>query len=159
MKNSFIAVGKDQECTEVEVLPNAPFFGSLIRLSQYRAASRIDRTAADAQVIAALRAAIAWTNGELDLWYEACVLNGFQSIDDVPSPAHQIDDFIVACYKRAVFSWADSLLCENYRDFDSSGDGATRGDAMAERIENHRREAIYAIADLTAQRRNRYELL
>lgn len=62
-------------------------------------------------------------------------------------------------YKRAVLNEAAALMSDNYKDFDTIGQGITRG--INERIKSDdlRRIVNHAIADLTGQSRNRVRLL
>lgn len=62
-------------------------------------------------------------------------------------------------YKRAVLNEAAALLCENYEDFDTIGQGSVRGENLRQKPNSLRRIVNHCIADLTGQRRNRIKLL
>lgn len=62
-------------------------------------------------------------------------------------------------YIRAVLHEAAALFAENYADFDTIGQGITRGINQHSKSDSLRRIVSHCIADLTARRRNRMTLL
>lgn len=157
---TLIATGGPAATDLPDTLPNSPWWPE-ISFAGYRSVSRIDRTAADSQAYDALVQAIASVNAQLSGWFgHQIALNpGTTTLADLPNPEHQAPDYYPARYQRAIFSTADALLAEAYRDFDSSAEGDRRADAMDGRIDAYRREAQYAIADITGEARRRIELL
>jgi hypothetical protein len=155
-----IATGGPAAPPARDTIPNSPWW-PVVSFDCYRAASRIDRTAADEQVFAALREAVMAVNAQLSGWLgnTMALTPGTTCLADVPAPDSQPVDYYPQRYLRAVHSAADALLAESFRDFDSSGDGDRRADAMDGRIDAYRRESQYAIADITGNRRRRVELL
>lgn len=62
-------------------------------------------------------------------------------------------------YKRAVLNEAAALMADNHMDFDTIGQGITRGNNEQTKSEALRRIVNHAIADLTGKSRNRVRLL
>lgn len=62
-------------------------------------------------------------------------------------------------YKRAVLNEAAALMADNYMDFDTIGQGITRGNNENTKSDALRRIVNHAIADLTGKSRNRVRLL
>lgn len=62
-------------------------------------------------------------------------------------------------YKRAVLNEAAALMADNYMDFDTIGQGITRGNNEHLKSDSLRRIVNHAIADLTGKSRNRVRLL
>lgn len=69
------------------------------------------------------------------------------------------DDFARRTYIRAVIHEAAALISEEHLDFDSSGDGLIRGEAMRAKGQMLRRIVNHCIADLTSRPRNRVRLV
>jgi len=153
-----IASGDNQDHPATSIT-NAVFFDETIDYVKYREQSRIDRTASDDQAKAALNSAIVDINHQLIEWIEAKKNEGYNLIDNVPSPMHLPEKYFIDRYRRAVYCMADALLAENYRDFDSTAEGHQRADSMTDRIDDYRRESIYAVADILGTHRRRIELL
>lgn len=143
-----------------DVMPNSPWWPE-VSFGNYRAASRIDRTAADPLALVALTEAIACINAQLVGWLgNQIALNpAITKLGDIANPPGQAPDYYAGRYLRAIHSYADALLAESFRDFDSSAEGDHRADAMEGRIDAYRRESQYAVADITGVARRRVELL
>lgn len=62
-------------------------------------------------------------------------------------------------YRRAVLYEAAALFADNYMDFDTIGQGVTRGTNQHIKSDSLRRIVSHCIADLTGGRRNRVKLL
>ena len=62
-------------------------------------------------------------------------------------------------YKRAVLNEAAALMADNYMDFDTIGQGITRGNNEQTKSDALRRIVNHAVADLTGKSRNRVRLL
>lgn len=65
----------------------------------------------------------------------------------------------IRTYKRAVLNEAAALMSDNQADFDTIGQGITRGLNDHTKSDRLRRIVQHAIADLTNQSRNRIKLL
>lgn len=62
-------------------------------------------------------------------------------------------------YKRAVMNEAAALIADNYIDYDTTSQGAIRGEAALSKSDRLRRIVSHCIADMTGRRRNRVKLL
>lgn len=69
------------------------------------------------------------------------------------------DDDWSKTYKDAVLYEAAALMDDNYMDFDTIGQGITRGNNDQTKSDALRRVSTHAIADLNGQNRNRVKLL
>lgn len=69
------------------------------------------------------------------------------------------DPFWQDTYKDAVLHEAAALMSDNYKDFDTIGQGITRGINERVKSDDLRRIVNHAIADLTGKKRNRVSLL
>jgi Phage head completion protein (GPL) len=157
---SMIATGGPAAPPARDHVPSSPWWPA-VSFAAYRAASRIDRTANDPQAWAAVCEAVASVNNQLVGWLgnQIALDPTVKALQDIAPPAHQEKDYYCSRYLRAVYCAADGLLAESYRDFDSTGEGDRRADAMEGRIDAYRRESQYAIADITGVARRRVELL
>lgn len=143
-----------------DTMPNAPWW-PVVSFAAYRASSRIDRTAQDPQALAALTEAIGSVNAQLVGWLgnRIALDPSITKLADIADPPGQAEGYYSARYLRAIHTYADGLLAESFRDFDSSAEGDRRADAMEGRIDAYRRESQYAVADITGVARRRVELL
>jgi len=157
---NMIATGGPAAPPASDVMPNAALWPQVL-FSAWRAASRIDRTASDTQALFALREAIGRVNAQLVGWlgHQQALNPAVQTLADVPNPAHQPEGWYTERYLRAVYSAADALLAESFRDFDSSAEGDRRADAMEGRLDAYRRESQHAVADITGRPRRTIDLL
>ena len=158
--SSMIATGGPASPPGRDHIPNSPWWPT-VSFCAYREASRIDRTANDAQAFKQLTEAVARVNGQISGWFsnQMALTPGLTCLVDLPAPDHQAVDYYEARYLRAVHSAADALLAEDFRDFDTTAEGDRRADAMEGRIDAYRRESHNAIADITGLPRRRVELL
>lgn len=62
-------------------------------------------------------------------------------------------------YKRAIMNEAAALIADNYIDYDTTSQGAIRGEAILSKSDRLRRIVSHCIADMTGRRRNRVKLL
>lgn len=157
---SLIATGGPAAPPLNDVLPNSAWWPA-VSFAAYRAASRIDRTASDPQAYARLREAIGSVNAQLAGWLSLCTAAdpAVQALTDLPNPPHQPEGWHTERYLSAVYNTADALIAEAFRRIDATGEGDRRADAMESPIDSYRRDAQYAIADLTGKRRRVVELL
>lgn len=152
---SLIAAGGT---TEPVTIPNAPFFPDL-QLQEFRDSMRLDGTVPDKRAVHALEAAMYDANRSLADWMQEQLDAGVDSIDNVPQPAWQPEGFYKALYLRAVWSLAKSNLVERYRDYDSTGAGHDRADALEMTDDDYRRDAAWAISDIRGRPRTTVELI
>lgn len=120
---------------------------------------RIDAGITAERLKAAIIEAIATTNGALSDWSIQQTKAGCATLADVP--AEEIDGTSVNVhrYYRAVGSLAKALLLERYRDIDTSPKGDRKADALADPIDDCRRDHLNALADIQRKPRCTVELI
>ncbi|OEY67470.1 head completion/stabilization protein [Marinobacter sp. X15-166B] len=153
---SLIAAGGATENTAV--VPNAPFFPD-INLGEFRDAMRLDSTVTDERALHALEVAVFDVNSQLSGWSQTLIADGIANLEGVPVPPWQPSGAFSRLYLRAVWSMAKANLVERYRDYDSTNAGHGKADSMEPIADDYRRDASWAIADLTGTRRTVVELI
>ena len=120
---------------------------------------RIDSTVTPERLRAALVEAIASVNAELSAWRLLRVAEGVATLADIDVEEIDGASILVHRYQRAVGCTAKALLLERYRDFDSTAVGDKRADAMADPIDDIRRDARWAVTDILGLGRSTVELI
>ena len=69
------------------------------------------------------------------------------------------DSVHFSSYRRAVYCEAKANLLERYRDFDATGEGQRRADAIESPIDDLRRDARWACRAITGEGRTSVELI
>lgn len=152
---SLIAAGGS---TEAITITNASFFPDL-QLQEFRESMRIDSTVTDQRAVHALEAAMYEANQLLSPWMQEKLDTGVDSITNVPQPAWQPEGYYKALYLRAVWSLAKSNLVERYRDYDTTGTGHDRAEALEMTDDDYRRDAAWALSDIRGRPRTTVELI
>jgi hypothetical protein len=124
-----------------------------------REAQRIDNTVTPTRLRATLIEAIASTNGSLSVWRLEQVALGNATLAAIDGDEVDSLSILVHRYNRAVGCLTKALLLERLRDFDTSGKGDRRADAMIDPIEDCRRDHLNAIADIAGRARITVELI
>lgn len=124
-----------------------------------RDSMRLDGTITAARLRTALVEAIAKTNQELATWRTGKQAEGRATLADVPAEQVDGESEHVARYRRAVYCTAAANLIERYRDYDSTGEGHKRADALTDPIDDLRRDARWAIRDILGAGRSTIELI
>lgn len=145
--------------TQEEALIVSGAFWPDIDPAQIRDEQRIDGTVTAPRLRAAVIEAIAATNAELRTWRIGQQDLGIAKLTDVQ--AEEIDDIsvLVHRYRRAVGCHAKALLLERMRDYDTTGRGDRKADALADPIDDHWRDYRRAISDITGAGRCTVELI
>jgi hypothetical protein len=130
-----------------------------IDLLDLRKSARLDGTVTDERLINATATAITSVNTELAGWKATQVAAGYAGLGAVPSPQLAGASVLYVHYRRAVYSLTQADLIERYRDYDTTGAGDKRAASMEPRIDDHRRDARWAISDLQSRRRTTVELI
>lgn len=140
-------------------ITSSPFWPAIVP-AEIRADQRIDNTVTPPRLKAALIEAIATTNGSLSGWRTTHqVLNGYATLADVPAEEIDEQSILVHRYRRAVGCLAKALLLERLRDFDSTGKGDKKAEGLTDPIDDHRRDHLNALADITGRSRCTIELI
>ena len=141
-------------------LTGDPFFPALDP-AEFAAAMRVNTAVTPARVAEALLAAMIEVDGDEDLrrlktqWTAA----GYAALAEVPAPLFAGVSRLVFLYRRAVFCLAKADLDENYRDSATTPHGDRRADALEPTVEDHRRNARWALSDLVGRPRTTVELI
>lgn len=154
---SFVATGSSTAPAGAPIKNNG--FWPDIDPGHFRDAQRIDSTITAPRVENALLAAVIDANNQLREWQQKQMDAGYQSIDDVPGPSHLPPSAQKTLYLRAVYAFAKANIVERYRDYDSTGAGLDRGEEMDTTIDDYRRDAAWAIADIVGRTRTTVELI
>lgn len=152
---SLIAAGGT---TETVTIANAPFFPNL-DLATFRSSVRIDGTVTDDRAVQALESAMYDVNGQLAEWMQKQQAASVNALGDVVQPSWQPESYYTRLYLRAVWSLAKANLVERYRDYDTTGAGHDRADALIPTDDDYRRDAAWAIADICGEKRTTVELI
>ncbi|MDT3735568.1 MAG: head completion/stabilization protein [Denitratisoma sp.] len=154
---SFVVTSPATPAAEPPIDPG-PFWPE-VDPAKIREAQRIDGTVTAERLNAALIEAIASVNGELAAWRETQQAAGAATLADVD--AAQINDVSIHVhrYLRAVGCLAKAGLTERHPDFDATGKGERKADALEGTIDDLRRDARWAIADILGVRRTTVELI
>ncbi len=155
--NSFLAT--DASTTpESNAIGNDGFFPD-IDLQHLRDAVRLDGTVTEPRLKEAVIGAILHVNQELTDWQAAQQAAGVEKLCDVPAPQIGGESKLLACYRRAVYSTAKADLIERYGDYDTTAEGKKKAESLDCQIEEQRRNAHWAIADIIGRPHLTVELI
>ena len=143
---------------EETAIVSGPFWPN-IEISDIREAHRLDGTIPSLRLRTAIIEAIATTNYALRPWRDEQIANGIAKLEAID--AEKIDDvsILIHRYKRAVGCLTKALILERYRDFDTTGKGDKKADALTDPIDDCRRDHLAALADITGKPRTTVELI
>lgn len=131
--------------SEKDIISNAWFWPSL-DLSLFRQEMRMDGTVTADRLRLVVKTAIAEVNAELYDYREKQHGRGYSSLSDVPSEEIDGESQRMMFYRNAVWCWARAVLVERYSDFDATGAGDKKADAMEPSIGELWRDARWAIS-------------
>ena len=152
---SLIAAGGT---TEPVTITNAPFFPDL-QLQEFRDSMRLDGTVPDERAVHALESGMFDVNRSLSAFMQAQKDLGFDTLEDVPDADWQPMGTNVRLYLRAVWCLAKASLIERYRDYDATGSGHDKAEAMDLTSDDLRRDASWALSDIRGVHRTTVELI
>jgi len=154
---SLISYGPGSE-TPPEQLQNNGFWPD-VDPGDFRDVNRIDTSIPDARAIQALGVAMADINRQLADWQTERQAEGCATIDDVTPPAWATADHYPLLYRQAIYATAHALLLERYRDHSATGDGDERGEAKDLAADDYRRDARWAVSEITGRNHTTVELI
>lgn len=156
---SFVAPNSPPPAAEEDVtLDNHAFFPGL-KLTEFREAMRIDSVTTRERAQHALEAAMIEVNDRLWDWAEIQMAEGHAALLDVPASRGQPEGANKRLYLRAVWCLAKAQLVERYRDYDTTKAGHDKADDLEPAADDYRRDAAWAINDLTRTARTTVELI
>ncbi len=130
-----------------------------IDLARMREAVRLDGTVIDTRLRDAAIAAILLVNRELRSWKAGKVSAGYTTLAAVPAQSIDGASELHHLYLRAVNASAKADLTERYRDYDLTGTGDKKADELTDSIDEQRRNAAWAIADIQGRTHITVELI
>lgn len=117
--------------------------------AKVRDIQRLDGTVTDARLREALVTAIGSVNAELSAWRATQeVTLAYAKLEDVPAPEIDGSSRMVHLYQRAVRCRAAAYLVERYRALDITDKGQKIADEQTPSIDELRRDARWALADI-----------
>lgn len=155
---SFFAAAPTTLAPDADAIANDGFFPDIDLLAMTDA-MRLDGTVTQARLRPAVIAAMLTVNGELAEWKAQQQAASHATLADVPGPAVAGEAALLHHYRRAVYSLAKADLTERYRDYDATGEGHKKADALDPTIDEQRRNAHWAIADILGRARVTVELI
>jgi Phage head completion protein (GPL) len=126
---------------------------------QARLEMRLDGTVNATRLRTALIEAVALVNTELDSWATQQQANGHSTLADTTHKRIDLVSLNELRYIRAVHCYAAANLAERLRNFDTTAEGHNRADAMTDPIDDHRRDARWAVSDILGRTRTVVELI
>lgn len=132
-----------------------------ISLAAARATMRIPTDITDQRLADALKAAMLEAADDLAVWQGLQLVNGFESLDAVPDRNPEIagEKRLAVLWRRAVHSLAAADLSELQRAADTTTAGGKRAEHSELTVEDHRRNARFAIRDILGLARATVELI
>jgi hypothetical protein len=139
-----------------EDLPHGAFWPA-INPDEFRSAMHVDGTVTTPRLQYALINAIVTVNNELRAWRKRQEAKNIPTLadvldDDGPERRHYL-------YQRAIYELAAADLMEHYLRYDATGDAQQRAGQQLETIDDHRRNAVWAIQDIQGLPRSTVELI
>lgn len=155
--NGFIVTAPAEPASETPIA-SGPFWPDIDPAEQ-RTAQRIDNTVTADRLRMALIESIATTNYALRAWRDEQTALGYATLSDVPAETIDGKSLLAHRYQRAVGCLAKALLLERLRDFDATGKGDKKAEALADPIDDCRRDHLHAIADIAGKPRTVVDLI
>ncbi len=139
-------------------LVSSPFWPEIDPVA-IREEQRIDNTITPTRLRAALIEAITSTNDALRTWRIARVELGETTLAGIDADEVDGISVLVHRYQRAVGCLTKALLLERMRDFDATGKGDKKAEALTDPIDDCRRDHLNALAAILGRPRNTVELI
>lgn len=147
-----------QEAIPDNAIVNNGFFPA-VDLAAFRDKNKIDSTITAPRLRTEVIEAMINVNQQLATFKADAIADGKATLSAVE--AEQINDTSVHEYRylRAVGCITKASLIERYRDYDSTNKGDKNADDKEESVDDLRRDAYWAIADILGKPRTDVELI
>ena len=155
---SFIAAAPVPAPAANKPITNDGFFPD-IDVDQAYTAMRLDGTVTPERLRASLVEAVLSVNAELQAWKAAQMSFGRETLAHVPAARIDGQSAHLHRYQRAVHCLAAAWLIERYRTIDATATGDRKAEAENLGVDDLRRDARWAISDLTGVGRTTVELI
>lgn len=126
---------------------------------QARLEMRLDGTVTPERLRSALIEAVVLVNKDLDSWAQDQQAQGHTTLAETNTKTVDLVSLNVLRYRRAVYCYAAANLAERLRNFDTTAEGHKRADALTDPIDDHRRDARWAVSDIMGRTRTVVELI
>ncbi|GHU34884.1 phage capsid completion protein [Betaproteobacteria bacterium] len=136
-------------------LPHHPFWPA-ISPADFRAVMNVDGTVTTPRLVFALTEAVVTINNDLKAWREAAQGSGATTLAEV-DPGDPVR--LPFLYRRAVFERAKADLMERMIGYSATADGQKRAEAQEPAIDDHYRNALWAVRDMLGECRTTVELI
>ena len=136
-------------------LPHHPFWPA-ISPADFRAVMNVDGTVTTARLVFALTESVTKVNAELRKFRWAAEEAGATALSDLDNDEPGRLEHL---YRRAVYERAKGDLMERLINFSATADGQKRADQQDPAINDHYRNAIWAIRDITGETRTTVEMI
>lgn len=156
--SAFIAVAPAKAATDSDTLQNDGWFPDL-SLSALRIAGRIDGTVPADRLRELAKHAALTVNARLREFRAGYEGSGYASLLAIPSSRIDGESRFLALYRRAVVCLLKADVIERYRDFDSTDSGQRRAEDQEPDAATCRRNASWAVSDITGHTRTVVELI
>lgn len=141
-----------------EQIANNGFFPPL-SLAQFKADYRLEGNIADSRIKAALTFAMIDSNRLLASWQASYIASGYLTLDEISAQQYGDHTELYIAYLRAVSHRACAQLLDDYRNYDSTGEGHDRADELTAKADDHRAQAHSALASLSGESSTLIELI
>lgn len=121
--------------------------------------ARLDGTVTKARLHHALLDAMADVNAQLAGYKALQLLAGHGALELVPGPDLGEERIWLIQYRTAILAHVQANLAEQYRQFDTTGQGDKKADPLEATADQHRRNLHWAIAAITQRPRSTVELI
>lgn len=156
--SGFIANGTIPASAEPHPISNDGWWPNLDG-EDVRAALRLDSSISAVRLEVAVVNAMLSVNQELATYQQTQQTLGHTDLAAVPGPLIQNKTRPLHLYLRAIYCTAGAELAERYRSYDSTNEGKTNADDLTPSVDEYRRDARWAVRDLTGVSRTTVELL
>lgn len=140
-------------------IPCGSFFPAVDPAAMRLQMQRLDGSVSPQQLREALSNAIGTAITELAVWVADQQAAGYATLDAVPSVHVDGSSLKVLQWLRAVRCYAHAELTERLRDYDLTPKGQERADQLTPTVDNSRRDALWALADVRGLPRSTVELI
>lgn len=152
------AANNNPNDTRNQTVTNLPFYPD-IEVDKFIKAVRVQDTIADHRLLEAIKNAMIKVNDQLRFWLVTQETAGYVTLADVPSDDYGDITKYEQCYFTAIYSTANSLLINHYRETSSSESGEDRADKMELSADDYLAEAKIAIRKILDIPRATIELI
>ncbi len=134
-------------------------FYPAVSIAQFRDAMRVGQVVVDGRARDALRGAMVTVRRDLRAWKTSWIAAGAGGFADIDSEEIDGELALELLYRRAVFAFAAADLAETHNDISASADGKERTEERVLSADEHRRNGLHAIRDITGATRTTVELI